>query len=225
MKSVFLRLSSVACLLGFSATAAAQVPDTFIDVQAVFADSIQVPTAPVGSKVDGNGARVDGSLGITPWLYLAGGVESIGADDYVQEDAGGNVSTYPGDDVNTYNIGIGFNTPVMGRGDRTFRGGVIDSYSLFADARYQGQERYGIDVNGWQLNTGFRSVNFTRMETIIGVGYEKFEQLDGEFTFQGQLLFRIVGNLQLRGGVNWSDDISRWNVGLRYHFGDWTIFR
>ena len=37
MKSVFLRLSAVACLLGFGATATAQVPYTYIDVQAVFA--------------------------------------------------------------------------------------------------------------------------------------------------------------------------------------------
>jgi len=224
MKSVFLRLGTVACLLGFGATATAQVPYTYIDVAAVFADSIQVPQAPVGGKVDGIGARVDGSLGITPWLYLAGGVESIGADDLVVEEPGVGPTTYPGDDVNTYNIGLGFNTPVMGRADRTYKGGVIDRYSLFADARYQGQERYGIDVIGWQVNAGLRAVNFTRLETIFGVGYEKFEQLDGEFTIQGQLLFSLVGNLQLRGGVDWSDDISRWNVGLRYHFGDWSIF-
>ena len=224
MKSVFLRLSAVACLLGFGATATAQVPYTYIDVQATFADSIQVPAAPVGSKVDGVGARVEGSLGIFPWLYLAGGVESIGADDYVQDDGVNPPAVYPGDDVNTYNVGIGFNTPAMGRSVRQYRGGVIDQYSLFADARYQGQERYGIDVNGWQLNAGLRSVNFTRLETILGVGYDKFESLDGEFTFQGQLLVRVVGNLQLRGGINWSDDISRWNVGLRYHFGNWTIF-
>lgn len=233
MKSAFVRLGAVACLLGFGATAQAQmtgvagtaVSYTFVDLQYSFA-KIEVSDA-LGSvgDIDGDGPNLNGSLALGPHMHALAGFERLSPDDIEIDDGLGNITVIPTGDLDTYMIGFGFNTPTMGRTDRQYRGGLIDRYSLFADARYMGQDSGGSDRNGWSLNAGFRSVNFTRMEVILGLGYEKFEKQDGELTAQGQILVRIVGNLQARGGVNWSDDISRWNLGLRYHFGNWTLFK
>jgi len=230
MKSALIRLGAVACLLGLGTTAQAQystsgaaVSYTFIDAQYTFA-KIDVPDSLGGGSIDGNGPRLTGSMGLNRYTHLLAGFERLNPDDIEIDDGLGNITVIPTDDLDTYAIGFGFNTPTMGRADRQYRGGLIDRYSLFADARYMGQDSGGSDRNGWSLNTGFRSVNFTRMEVILGFGYEKFEQQDGELTAQGQILFQIVNRWQLRGGVNWNDDISRWNLGLRYNFGNWSLF-
>lgn len=231
MKSAFVRLGAVACLLGFGATAHAQysgvsfsgVSYTFIDLQYTFAD-IDVSGLPGVGDIDGNGPNLNGSLALNKYTHVLAGFERINPDDIEIDDGLGNITVIPTDDVDTYMVGFGFNTPTMGRAESQYRGGLIDRYSLFADARYMGQDSGGSDRNGWSLNAGFRSVNFTRMEVILGLGYEKFESSDGEVTAQGQFLFSIVRNLQARGGFNYSDDISRWNLGLRYHFGDWSLF-
>lgn len=231
MKSAFVRLGAVACLLGFGAAAHAQYPGvsfsgvsyTFVDFQYSFA-KIDVPDSLGGGDIDGNGPNLNGSLALNKYSHLLGGFERINPDNIEIDDGLGNITTIQTDDIDTYMVGFGFNTPTMGRAERQYRGGLLDSYSLYADARYQGRDGGGSTQNGWSLNTGFRSVNFTRMEFIAGFGYEKFESQDGEFTAQAQLLFQIVRNLQFRGGVNFSDDISRWNLGLRYHFGDWSLF-
>jgi len=232
MKSAFVRLGAVACLLGFAVTAQAQmtgvagtaVSYTYVDFQYSFA-KIDVPDALGGGDIDGNGPNLNGSMALSPHTHILAGFERLNPDDIEIDDGLGNITVIPTDDLDTLMIGFGFNTPTMGRTDRQYRGGLIDRYSLYADARYQSQDSGGSDRKGWSLNTGFRSVNFTRMEVILGFGYEKFEKQDGELTAQGQILFRIVGNLQARGGIDWSDDISRWNLGLRYHFGNWSLFK
>ena len=232
MNSAVIRLGAVACLLGIGATAQAQmtgtagtaVSYTYIDAQYSFAKiDVQSALGSVGD-IDGDGLNLNGSLALNDYSYALAGFERLSPDDIEIDDGLGNITVIPTDDLDTWVIGLGLNTPTMGRTDRQYRGGLIDRYSLYADARYQGQDSGGSDRNGWSLNAGFRSVNFTRMEVILGFGYEKFEKQDGELTAQGQILFRIVGNWQARGGFNWSDDISRWNLGLRYNFGDWALF-
>lgn len=231
MKSAFVRPGAVACLLGLGLTAQAQVtgivsttiPYTFIDAQYSFA-RIDVSSALGGGDIDGDGPNLNGSLAISKTMHVVAGFERLSPDDIEVDDGLGNITVIPTDDLDTWMVGFGLNTPPLGRADRQYRGGVIDRYSLFADARYLGQDSGGSDRNGWSVNGGFRSVNFSRVEVLLGVGYEDFEKQDGEFTAQGQLLVRVVGNWQLRGGFNYSDDISRWNLGLRYHFGDWSLF-
>lgn len=231
MKSAFVRLGAVACLLGFGVAAEAQMQSvagasvsyTFIDAQYSFA-KIDVPDALGGGDIDGDGPNLNGSLALNKYTHVLAGFERLSPDDIEVDDGLGNITTIPTDDLDTWAIGFGLNTPTMGRADRQYRGGLIDRYSLYADARYQGRDSGGSSQSGWSLNTGFRSVNFTRMEVILGIGYEKFESQDSEFTAQGQFLFQVVRGWQLRGGVNWSDDISRWNLGLRYNFGTWSLF-
>ena len=230
MKSAFVRLGAVACLLGFGAAAHAQYPGvsfsgvsyTFLDAQASFG-KIDLPSALGGGRLDATGPYVNGSLAMNKYVHLIAGWERLNPDNIRVDDGLGNITTIQTDDIDTYQFGVGFNTPTLGRAERQYRGGLLDRYSLFADARYQGRDSGGTQ-SGWALNAGFRSVNFTRLEFIGGFGYEKFENVDGSMTLQAQLLFRIVRNLQLRGGVNWSDDLSRWNLGFRYHFGDWSLF-
>jgi len=233
MKSAVIRLGAFACLLGLGMPVHAQsstagvsftgVSYTFVDLQYSFA-KFDVPDVLGGGDIDGNGPYLNGSMALNQYTHLVAGYENLKPDDIEIDDGLGNITVIPIDDINTYMVGFGFNTPTMGRADRQYRGGLIDRYSLFADARYLGQDSDGSDSNGWQLNAGFRSVNFSRMEVILGLGYEKFESRDGDFTAQGQILFQIIPNLQARGGINWGDQVSRWNLGLRYNFGDWSLF-
>ncbi|MFW2404483.1 MAG: hypothetical protein ACN4GT_06935, partial [Gammaproteobacteria bacterium] len=197
MKSAFIRLGAVACLLGLGIPVHAQtstagvsftgVSYTFVDLQYSFA-KIDVPDALNGGDLDGGGPYLNGSMALNRYTHAVAGYENLKIDDIEIDDGLGNITVFPTDDVNTYMFGLGVNTPTMGRADRQYRGGLIDRYSLFADARYLAQDSSGSTSNGWQLNAGFRSVNFTRMEVILGVGYEKFESRDGDFTAQGQFL-------------------------------------
>jgi len=229
MKSAFFRLGAIACLVSFGVTAQAQmysgtsggsVSYTYIDGQYSSAD---IDVAPNGS-VDADGAKFSGSLAMFDSMHILGEFERLRPDDIEVDDGLGNITTIPTDDLDTWGVGFGFHTPTVSRAAGQYRSGLMDSYSLFADVRYLGADSGSTDQNGWSLDAGFRSVNFTRMEVILGAGYEKFEGQNGELTLQGQFLIRLVGNLQARGGVNWNDNISRWNVGLRYNFGNFSIF-
>lgn len=223
MKSAVVRLGAVACLLGFATTAHAQtagVSYTYVDAQYSFA-SIDVGSA---GDVDADGPKLFGSVALNRYFHALVGFERLSPDAIQLDDGLGNITTINLDDLDTWEIGVGVNTPTMGRAARQYRGGFVDRYSLFADIRVQGQDSSGSDRTGWSVNSGFRAVNFTRLETILGVGYEKFESQSGDFTMQGQILFQIIGGLHARGGVNYSDSISRWNLGLRYNFGDWQLF-
>jgi hypothetical protein len=171
MKSAVVRLGAVACLLGFAATANAQtsgVSYTYVDLQASFA-SIDVGTA---GDIDGNGAKLFGSLALNRYFHALAGFERLGPDDIVIDDGLGNITTISIDDLDTWEIGVGVNTPTMGRSARQYRGGFVDRYSLFADVRAQGQDSSGSDRSGWSVNGGVRAVNFTRLVRIFCICYD-----------------------------------------------------
>ncbi|MFQ5636014.1 MAG: hypothetical protein ACE5G3_11890 [Gammaproteobacteria bacterium] len=222
MKSVLVRLGMVAFALGFTTTAQAQasaVSYTYIDARVNFSE---IDVSPSG-EIDADGPQVSASLQLHENIHLLGEFERLSRDDILIDDGLGNVTAVPLDDLDTYAAGVGFHTPTLSRGDRQYRGGLADGYSLFAEARYLRQDSGASNSNGWAANIGLRAVNYTRLESILGIGYEDFEDQSGEFTAQGQILFRLVGNLQLRGGIDWNENVTRWNLGLRYHFGDFSV--
>lgn len=227
MKSAVIRLGAFACLLGFGIAAQAQstVSYTNIDLTYVGAD------IDVGSgvdDVDADGVKLAGSLNLQKYIHILGSYERLSPDDIVIDDGVNPPTVIPTDDLDSYSIGFGFHTPVMGRAERQYRSGLIDRYSLFFDAQYLGIDSGstgGSDPNGYSLDVGFRAVNFTRLETLLAVGYEKFEESDGELTLEGRIFFRVFEKLQIQAGLDWNDNTSRWFIGLRYNFPKATIFR
>ena len=131
----------------------------------------------------------------------------------------------PLEDIDTLGAGIGINTALSsGRVDRDYRS-FSDRFSVFLDAQYLKIDSPGLDSNGYALDLGFRAINYTRLEFIGSLGFEKFENLDGEFTVEGRLLYRLVGNLQIQGGVDWSDLTTKYFLGLRWGIPEFAVFK
>jgi hypothetical protein len=174
--------------------------------------------------VDGNGPRLEVSVAMHENVYVFGTFEHTNLDDLVD-----NTFTPPQvrplEDIDTLGAGIGINTALSsGRIDRDYRS-FSDRFSVFLDAQYLKIDSPGLDSNGYALDLGFRAINYTRLEFIGSVGFEKFENLDSEFTVEGRLLYRLVGNLQIQGGVDWSDLTTKYFLGLRWGIPEFAVFK
>lgn len=227
MKSAVIRLGAFACLLGFTIAAQAQssVSYTNIDLTYVGAD---IDVGPGINDIDADGVKLAGSLNVHQYIHVLGSYERLSPDDIVIANGSNPPTIIPTDDLDTYSIGFGFHTPQFGRAERQYRSGLIDRYSLFFDAQYLGIDSGSTgasDPNGFSVDAGFRAVNSTRLETLLSVGYEKFERTDGELTVEGRIFYRVFEKLQIQGGLDWNDNTSRWFIGLRYNFPKVTIFR
>jgi hypothetical protein len=232
MKSAVIRLGAVACLLGFAVAAQAQrngVSWTYVEA-AFQGVNVDLPDNQLLSSgdVDGNGGKIAGALQIQRYVHLLGSFERLTLDDIVVNDPNNSANPptmFPVDDVDTWAVGFGFNTAVIGRGERQYRGGFIDRYSLFVDGQYMGRKTGGSnDPNGLAFDVGFRSVNFTRMESLVAIGYEKFDRQDGEMTLEGRLMWSVLKHVQVGGGVDWSDDITRYFINVRGTWPGFSIF-
>jgi hypothetical protein len=218
MNSLIVRLGAFASLLALSISAQAQssgVSYTFVDV------SYQN----LSGDLDGDGVRAEGSLGISNYFHAFSNFESSSLDDTVTDDGMGTITTTENGDWSTLGIGFGVHSPLTSGVSRGYTS-VTDRFSFFLDGQFLISETdtpLG-DINGWALDTGFRAVNSSRLEFIGKIGYENFEKIDGELTLEGRLLFHIIDNLQLQGGVDWNDRETRWFLGGRYNFGGWQIF-
>ena len=174
--------------------------------------------------VDGNGPRFEVSVAMAENVYVFGTFEHTNLDDLVD-----NTFTPPQvtplEDIDTLGAGIGINTALSsGRLDRDYRS-FSDRFSVFLDAQYLKIDSPGLDSNGYALDLGFRAINYTRLEFIGSLGFEKFENLDSEFTVEGRLLYRLVGNLQIQGGVDWSDLTTKYFLGLRWGIPEFAVFK
>jgi hypothetical protein len=216
MNFAIVRLCVCACLLAlsFAAQAQSKVSYTFVDLgyQNLNAD------------VDGDGFRTEGSLGINDYFHTFANFESTSLDDGTIDDGMGGTITVANGDLNIWGVGAGIHSPVTSGISRGYQG-LTDRFSFFLNGQYLSADLdNGPDPNGWAFDTGFRSVNSSRVEFIGKVGYQKFENIDGEFTVDGRLLFRVIGNVQIQTGINWNDNATRWFLGARYDFGGWQLF-
>ena len=174
--------------------------------------------------VDGNGPRFEVSVAMHENLYVFGTYEHTNLDDLIDNTFAPPQVT-PLEDIDTLGAGIGINTALSsGRVDRDYRS-FSDRFSVFLDAQYLKIDSPGLDSNGYALDLGFRAINYTRLEFIGSLGFEKFENLDGEFTVEGRLLYRLVGNLQIQGGVDWSDLTTKYFLGLRWGIPEFAVFK
>jgi hypothetical protein len=180
----------------------------------------------LNGNFEGDGVRAEGSLGISNYFHAFTNFESSSLDDSIIDDGmGGTVAIDNGDQA-ILGIGFGVHSPLTSGVSRGYTS-VTDRFSFFLDGQILISETDvgPDDPKGWALDTGFRAVNSSRVEFIGKIGYENFEKIDGEFTAEGRILFHIIDNLQLQGGVDWNDRGTRWFLGGRYNFGGWQIFK
>ena len=165
------------------------------------------------ADLDGDGPLFAGSLALGDYMHAFASFQNSALDNLFGVDPG---------DLGQYEFGIGFHTPVTNpRNDRLYS----DRLSAFFNAQYLGLDPdTGSDADGWGLDVGVRMINFTAWEFIGSAGYEKFESADGELTLKARLLFQIIRNLQIQGGVNWNDNRTQWILGLRYNFPNARLF-
>jgi hypothetical protein len=217
------RVICLAALTGFlflTAAAQAQLAST---PYTYFEGSFQGSTFDTGTgfneDADGHGPRFAVSVAMQENIFLFGTYENNNLDDLM--DSFGN--TVSPSDIDTWGVGVGLNTALTtGRVDRTYRG-FADRFSVFLDAQYLNG---GVtDDNGYALDIGFRAINYTRLEFIASAGLEKFSGVDSELTLEGRLLYKLVGTLQIQGGVDWSDPATKYFIGLRWGIPEFAVFK
>jgi hypothetical protein len=221
------RVICLVALTGFLfVTAAAQAqlastPYTYFDGS--FQGSKFDTSSIVGADIEGNGPLFEVSVAMQEHVYLFGTYEKISLDDLVDNSSGTPVAISLSD-IDTWSVGAGINTALSaGRVDRDYRS-FSDRFSVFLDAQYIVDG--GVAENdGYAFNLGFRAINHTRLEGIGAIGFEKLDNVDGEFTLEGRILYRLVGNLQIQGGIDWNDQATKYFIGLRWGIPGFAIFK
>jgi len=221
MKYAIICLGVFATSLGIGAAAHAQSnPISYSYVDAVY-QFAEIDTGSFG-KVDGDGPRVAGSLALGNFMHVFGNYEKLKLDDTTIDSGTGTPTTVSFSDLDRWGVGFGFHTSIYGgRADGQIRN-THDRFSVFFDGQYISADPN--DSDGWAVDAGFRAINFTRWEFIGSAGFEKLSGIDSEFTLEGRLLFNLVRNLQVEGGIDWNDNVTRYFVGLRYNFPKLQIF-
>ena len=224
MKAVIIRWSSLVLLLfsGFGAHAQSDPPGvswTYLHASYQWGEFDQ--SDPIGD-VDGDGPRIEASVQAHPWVHLLASYETFDLDSVtIPIDTTTSITVDPGD-VDIWSVGIGLHTPVVGRANRDW-GRPRDRYSFYLDARYLNADTDAGDSNGYSVDLGLRSINFTTLEIIGAVGVEDFEGSSGNFTLEGRVLWNVWRDLQLEGGADWNEDLTRFFVGVRYNFPGFSI--
>lgn len=217
MKYVVICLGAFATLLGIGSAAHAQsneISYSYVEAAYQFVEG-STSGLPI-SDLEGDGPVLAASLKLGNHFHIFGDYEKIQLDDATIDDGSGNQVPVSFSDLDTWGVGAGFHTSVFGgRSDGQYRN-TQDRYSIFAEAEYISADPGSTD--GWAAQAGFRAVNFTSWEFLAAAGIENLSGIDSEFTLEGRLLYRIVGDLQIEGGIDWNDNVTKYFLGLRYNF-------
>ena len=214
MKSVPVRVIPVLALLIVSLSVSAEENRVSWTYLGALYQSGEIDSA---GDLDFDGFRLEGSLGLGSLFHVKASWDQLDPDS-VDDGMGGTISA---PDIDIYGVGGGIHSR-----ERSFSVGNVDGfrpkiptyYTFFLDGEYLRSEAGSSDANGWAVDLGFRAVNFTRWEVAAAVGYEDFEDADGEFTVSGDILFKLFEHLQLQGGFDWNDEIYSFLVGVRVPF-------
>ena len=217
MKYVVICLCALATFLGIGAAAHAQsneISYSYVEATYQFVDGST--SGSTISDLEGDGPALAASLKLGNHFHIFGDYEKIKLDNATIDDGSGTPVTVSFSDLDTWSVGAGVHTSVFGgRSDGQYRN-AQDRYSIFAEAEYISADPGSTD--GWGAQAGFRAVNFTNWEMLAAAGIENLSGIDSEFTLEGRLLYRIVGDLQVEGGIDWNDNLTRYFIGLRYNF-------
>jgi len=193
----YLLLSGLLILTAASAIgslAAAEVKEdrlsyTYVDGSYVSTD-IDKPL-----NVDGDGARVEGSLAITDRLFLLG--------DYTSQDLDFGL------DLDQIGLGIGGRIPLSTGLD------LVGSAAYLHSAWDAGP--VDSEDDALRLGLGLRGLLTERLEFEGGVRYADLDVLDDLMvSLNGR--YYVTSRLALGAGLDAGDDMSIWNLGVRYDF-------
>ena len=223
MKHVIIGLCACATFLGIGGAAYAQsneISYSYVEAAYQFVDGSTSGTTI--SDLEGDGPAVAASLKLGSNFHIFGDYEKIRLDDATVDDGSGNLVSVSFSDLDTWGVGAGFHTSVFGgRSDGQYRN-TQDRYSLFVQGQYISADPGSTD--GWSAEAGLRAVNFTRWEFLGAVGVEKLDGVDSELTLEGRFLYQIVGDLQVQGGIDWNENVTRYFIGLRYNFPGFNMW-
>ncbi|MDH3512499.1 MAG: hypothetical protein OER85_16755 [Gammaproteobacteria bacterium] len=221
MKYVIICLGAFATYLGLGVTAHAQSQEiSYSFIEAVY-QAAEASASGLGD-LDADGPRFAASLSLADHFHVFGNYEKLKLDDVIIDDGSGTPVNISFSDIDTWGVGVGLHTSVFGgRSDGQIRN-PADRYSVFLDAQYLSADPG--DSDGFAVDAGFRAINFTSWEFIAAAGYENLSGIDGEFTLEGRLLYRLVNDLQIQAGIDWNDNVTRYFIGLRYNFPGLKLF-
>jgi hypothetical protein len=223
MKHLVICLVALTGFLFLATAAQAQMASTpYTYFEGAFQGSSWSTDGVLPEDIDGHGPRFKVSFAMHENVYLFGSYEKNNLDDYV-DTTFTPPTTISFADIDTFSIGGGINTALTGgRVDRNYRG-FSDRFSVFLDAQYLNGGP--TDDNGYAMDIGFRAINNTRLEFIASAGLEKFSGISNEFALEGRLLYRLVGNLQIQGGIDWTDPVTKYFIGLRWGIPKFAVFK
>lgn len=148
--------------------------------------------------VDGDAISIDGAFAVADNYHLFAMYE-MGDFDFDIEST-------------SYNLGIGYNTPVS------------ETLDLVARLSYEYVEVdaplvQSVDDNGFGLGVGLRFAANEQLELNAGLDYVDLSDSGDDTAFNAAALYNFneVFSVTLRG--DWTDDVSTYTLGGRFYFG------
>ncbi len=146
--------------------------------------------------VDGDGFGIGGSLGITDRVHLKAAYSDLDLDF--------------GIDVSSYELGIGgslpLSEPVHLVGEVGYTKSELDSSIIDADD------------DGYFLSGGFRWMASPQFELNAFINYVDLDDSGDDTSLSVGALYSITDDLAVGAGIDRSDDVTGYSIGLRYYF-------
>jgi len=116
-------------------------------------------------------------------------------------------------DLDTWNVGLGYNTPVS------------DKIDLVARLSYEYIELsapglISVDDNGIGASVGLRMAATDKLEVDAGISYVDYSDGGDNTAFGGGVLYSFTDTFALGASVSFDDDATGYNVGGRFYFGN-----
>lgn len=165
---------------------------TYLQVDLLRGDGDGFSTGP-------NGFDLKGSFGLAKNFFAFGGI------DHLNGKSGGSSI-----DVNTFELGLGFYTPVDPRADLVLRGSLLHAK---ADSGAPGSSG---DGNGYSVSVGLRSPLSKELEVDGAIGFTDYDNSDSDTWLEAGALWHATPNLGMRVGLYTADHYDALMFGLRW---------
>ena len=146
-----------------------------------------------------DGIDIHGSYDLKNQLFSYGGLALMSGDDGAADN-----------DVNTFEIGLGYHTPINALTDF-----VVGGSLLYADSDAGGPGS-SADDGGWSLQAGVRHNATAQFELDATLGVTDFSGVSSNTWLELGAIFHATPNLGICGTLMTSDDIDTLALGVRY---------
>ncbi len=145
---------------------------------------------------------IQGSFAISDSFHVFAGYGAGEIDD--------NISSV---DLDTWNVGLGYNTSLSDRIDLVV--GLSYEYIELSAANL-----ISIDDDGIGASVGLRMAATEKLEVNAGISYIDFSDGGDNTSFGGGALYSFTETFALAASVSFDDDATGYNVGGRFYFGN-----